>query len=144
MIAVDKCIKKAGLIQRARTYRLELHPEGLYVLCLGNATGEFRKFRSYTLEKYMAERALSYFSQKYDQEHEAALNELKLLGLPAFANRKHTYFLPAQSLNSALSLNTQKGFMQIRDPLCKLKLYPKTMEDYHQLEKLMSELGSTS
>lgn len=140
MIIVEKCIKKAGLLTRARTYRLELHEDGLFILCLGKATGDFTDVRLTTLEKVVAKKALNFFEQKYEKEHQTAVDELKLYGVRQFAQKKNCSMIPLANLKSYVTFNNEKGYLEINDPNCKLKLYPRTLQDYQQMEKLTAQI----
>ncbi len=140
MVVVEKCIKKAGLLSRARTFRLELHPEGLYILCLGKATGEFTDVRLTTFEKMVAKKALNYFGKRYDEEHQHAFEELLLFGPREFAKKKNSHFIPAKEIDRYFSFDKDAGVIELSDPLCKMKLYPKTPDDYIQMQRLAADI----
>ncbi len=138
-LLIRRCIKKPGLIDRARTYRLEHNEQGLYVLYLGPATGEFTKFRPGALEKVMADAALSYFGNRYEKQHLEAEAELERIGLGAFVTKPHCALIAPRS-QAEITLSDSDGAAVIKHQKLKLKVFLNP-GDYDVMKAIRSAMA---
>ncbi len=133
-IVITRCVKRAGLIERARTYRLEHNAKGLYVLCIGPATGRFTPKRVPLLQQMMQEAAVKYFDTKYEAEHLAAEAELSRIGLDAYAARKLSAFIPSGA-RPEITLDEGDCSVLIKHDKLKRKLHVNPA-DFHQVAQI--------
>lgn len=119
---IRRCVKRAGLIDRARTFRLEHNEKGLYILYLGPATGQFRTRRVSLLEEYMQKAALEHFGTKYEAVHVQAEAELQRVGLDAFAAQKQSGFIPSGA-RPEITLDESDCSVLIKHEKIKRKLF---------------------
>lgn len=90
-LTVHRCLKRPGLIIRAKTYFLELNTKGLYIVALGNAA--MMPVARNPISQVVGEAAYKHFDEKF--EVQIAQNEQRILlgQLDEMATEKHSYFL---------------------------------------------------
>ncbi len=132
-LVIRRCVKKPGLIDRARTFRLEYAEQGLFVVYLGPATGEFRKFPG-LLEKAISDAALSYFGNRYEQQHAQSEEELARVGLAGFMAKPHCTLVPAGASVQTTFFDAE-GAVLIKHAKLKLKLFMNP-SDYQVMKEI--------
>ncbi len=90
-LTVHRCLKKPGLIIRAKTYFLELNSRGLYIIALGNAA-MMPPPRS-VVHEVVGKAAYNHFDKKYEAEILANEQKIQLGQLDDLASAKYSYFL---------------------------------------------------
>jgi hypothetical protein len=99
-------MKKPGLIDRARTYYLELNDKGLYIIALGKATA-VPNVRG-ALSQVIADEAVNFMQKKFEVEIVANEQRLSNGKLEEMATEKHSHFLPVSQVTR---------FKSSKDPL---------------------------
>lgn len=93
---VQRCMKRPGLIDRARTYYLEFNQKGLYIVAIGPA-GQKPHFPKKTLVSEAAQALVSGIVAKMEakMEVEIVANEERLANgqLETMATEKKSYFI---------------------------------------------------
>lgn len=142
-IVIRRCVKKAGLIARARTFRLECDEQGLYVLCLGRATGEMNFEHLTSLERAAAklatEKALSYYGDRYEKEHVQAEDELARVGAKAFASRPHCWLIP-RGAGAKVALDASQSSVRVRHGKVNLELF-LSPPDFETMKEIARQLA---
>lgn len=90
-LTVHRCLKKPGLIIRAKTYFLELNSRGLYLIALGNAA-MIPPPRSVAHE-VVGQAAFNHFDRKFEPKILENEQRIQLGQLEEMANEKHCFFL---------------------------------------------------
>jgi hypothetical protein len=88
---IQRCTKPPGLIIRALTYYLELNDQGLYIICLGNATAQPNT--NDIISEAIANQAVKFFDKRYEKEIQKNEEILKKDGLEKSLKNKRSYFL---------------------------------------------------
>lgn len=87
MIVIERCEKKAGIFVGAKTYRLVLNDEGLYILDLGKAMGARNE------RNLIADKILDKIQDSRDKQREAKENELVAADLKSLLGDKRNRLL---------------------------------------------------
>lgn len=110
---VNRCIKRAGLIDRARTYCLLLNDDGLYILYLGKATGQMPESGD-IITQVISDKAVNFFEQRYEKEISASEEKIKNGNLAEIAKEKHSFFLKKGQVQSFSFNSFHDGTSQIK------------------------------
>ena len=112
---VDRCMKRPGLIDRARTYYLEFNEKGLYVIAIGKA-GQKPYIPREMLVTVAAQALAKPIINKIEEKMEAEIvaNEQRLASgqLESMAQEKHSRFLEKGQI-SQFKLNKQVDTLQL-------------------------------
>lgn len=95
-VIIPRCLKRPGLIERAKTYRLQWNNQGLYLICLGNATLQVNTQQS--AAHALASGIVDKMAAKFEQQAQATEKRIEQEGLPAMAQTKKSYFIPTADL----------------------------------------------
>ena len=122
MIIIERCEKKPGIFVGARTYRLILNSEGLYILEMGKAMG-YREERN-TIANSISAKILDKIQQNRETQFAAKEKELSSMALnPLIDNKK--YFLIKKNNVSAVTLTNLNGVLKlsIKSAILKITLH---------------------
>lgn len=119
---IHRTMKKPGLIDRARTYFLELNEKGLYILALGKAT-VVPNARG-ALSQVIADEAVNFMQKKFEVEIVANEQRVAAGKLDEMAAEKHSHFLPANAVTQFRSSKDAMGIrIDIKGPKVSITLY---------------------
>jgi hypothetical protein len=119
-ITIHRCLKKPGLIIRAKTYFLELNEKGLYVIALGNAT-QMPVARG-VIEQAAANAAVKYFDNRYEKQIAANEQRIRNGELDRLATERHSHFLRREDVQLFKAVQWNDGSVRIRIKGGKLKI----------------------
>ena len=98
---VGRCMKRPGLIDRARTYYLEFNDKGLYIIAIGPA-GQKPHFPRKTLVNEAAQALVKGLVQKMEEKMELEIldNEQRIANgqLALLAMEKKSYVVPSNEI----------------------------------------------
>lgn len=97
-ITIHRSLKRPGLIDRARTYRIILNQEGLYFICLGKATMEVPQ-RGDVIAEAIAGKILQGIAGKFEKEIQETEARLEKEGVVAMAKTPKSYFIPSNAIS---------------------------------------------
>jgi hypothetical protein len=118
---IHRCIKRPGLIDRARTYYLELNTKGLYILCLGNATQEIPRSGDFVANA-IATQAVNFIANQYEKKIRETETQIQTSGIDGVAQEKHSHFLlPSEIENFEFNLLSDNS-LRIKIKSGKLKI----------------------
>ena len=119
-ITIHRCLKKPGLIIRAKTYFLELNDKGLYVIALGNAT-QMPVARG-IIEQAAANAAVKYFDSRYEVQIAANEQRIRNGELDQLAAEKYSHFLRKEEVQVFKADQMYDGSVRMRIKGGKLKI----------------------
>lgn len=90
-LTVHRCLKRPGLIIRAKTYFLELNTKGLYIIALGNAA--MMPVSRNPISQAVGDAAYKHFDTKFETEIARNEQRIELGQMDEMAMEKHSYFL---------------------------------------------------
>lgn len=90
-LTVDRCLKRPGLIIRAKTYYLELNPKGLYIVALGNAA--MMPVARNPISQAVGDAAYKHFDEKFETQIAENEQKIQLGQMEDLVSEKHSYFL---------------------------------------------------
>ncbi len=140
-LTVHRCLKKPGLIIRAKTYFLELNTKGLYIVALGNAA-MMPPPRS-VVHEVVGKAAFNHFDKKYEAEILANEQKIELGQLDELAATKYSYFLRKEdvqqfkvsSFHDAVRVDIKGGKAKIT-----LFAHPEYMKTIHEMAKALNHI----
>lgn len=94
---IHRCVKPPGLIIRALTYYLELNDQGLYIICLGNATAQPNTHD--IISEVIADQAVKFFDKRYEKEIKKNEEILQKDGVEKSLKNKRSYFLTPKQIS---------------------------------------------
>jgi hypothetical protein len=97
-ITIHRSLKRPGLIDRARTYRIVSNADGLYFICLGKATLEVPQ-RGEIIAEAIAGKIVESIAAKFEKEIRETEARLEKEGVVAMAKTPKSYFIPRSALS---------------------------------------------
>ena len=98
-VVIARCLKRPGVFDRARTYRLEHNSKGLYLICLGPSTVETPAGKG-SAAGALAHKILDKVAAKYEKEVQETEARLEKEGLDALAQTKKSHFIATDKVES--------------------------------------------
>lgn len=90
-LIIHRCLKKPGIIDRARMFYLEFNEKGLYVIATGKGT-QVPTVRG-PFAEVIAEKAVNFFIDRYEPEIVANEERIRIGQIETMATEKHSFFL---------------------------------------------------
>lgn len=90
-LTVHRCLKRPGLIIRAKTYFLELNTKGLYIIALGNAA--MMPVTRNPISQAIGDAAYKHYDEKFEVQIAQSEQRIQMGQLDEMATEKHSYFL---------------------------------------------------
>ncbi len=121
---IHRCIKKPGLIDRARTFYLELNDKGLYIICLGNTTQEVPRSGDLVAHA-IATKAIHFIANRYEKKIKATEEQIQTKGVDEMVQTKHSYLFSKSEVEifDFIVLSDQSIQIKIKGPKQKITLY---------------------
>lgn len=117
MVVIERCEKRPGIFTGARTYRLVLNEQGLYILELGKAMGYRNKGNA------IADKILDSIEKQRLQQDELRTLELEHADLAKLVENKKNFFVK-KGADTHVEFKQQTFFnLIIKSPKVKMKLY---------------------
>lgn len=139
-ITIPRCYKPPGLIIRAKAYYIEFNDKGLYLVELGNASAT-PNTRS-ALQTYIAEKAVSYFDEKYEKDYLIVEERLRNGELDQLVTENRSYFLRKDEVKKfAVTLAGNDFDVRIKGGKADLKLLvaSSNKESVQQLAQVLGQ-----
>ena len=118
MIIIERCEKKAGVFVGAKTYRLVLNEDGLYILDLGKAMG-VRNERNLIADKILDKIQENRENERQEKEKELNSADLKSL----LANKKNVLLKRADVKAAKFSNPHQYPKLSIKSGVINITLH---------------------
>lgn len=123
-LTVNRCLRRPGLLDGARTFYIELNDQGLFLISLGRSTIAAPKSAD-IISQAIANKALDMIQNKFEKkirEVEVKLENGELLSL---VNTKHSHFLKPDEVDvfDFTMLNDGTVQINIKGGKAKMKLY---------------------
>ena len=143
---VNRCIKKPGLIDRARTYYLELNEKGLYIIAIGKA-GQKPNLRQDNLVNIaalsLAKKLNNPFAIKMEEEIVANEERLAKGLMDEMVKEKNSFFLKKNEISIFKNQQEKDATISthIRGGKLKITLYSDSayMEELKKMEELIGK-----
>ena len=90
-LTIQRCLKKPGIIDRARMFYLEFNEKGLYVIATGKGT-QVPTVRG-PFAEVIAGKAVNFFIDKFEPEIVANEERIRTGQMETMAEEKHSFFL---------------------------------------------------
>lgn len=139
-ITIPRCYKPPGLIIRAKAYYIEFNDKGLYLVELGNASATPNTRGA--LQTYIAEKAVSYFDEKYEKDYLMVEERLRNGELDQLVTENRSYFLRKDEVKKfAVTLAGNDFDLRIKGGKADLKLLvaSSNKESFQQLAQVLGQ-----
>lgn len=139
-ITIPRCYKPPGLIIRAKAYYIEFNDKGLYLVELGNASATPNTRGA--LQTYIAEKAVSYFDEKYEKDYLMVEERLRNGELDQLVTENRSYFLRKDEVKKfAVTLAGNDFDLRIKGGKADLKLLvaSSNKESVQQLAQVLGQ-----
>ena len=139
-ITIPRCYKPPGLIIRAKAYYIEFNDKGLYLVELGNASATPNTRGA--LQTYIAEKAVSYFDEKYEKDYLIVEERLRNGELDQLVTENRSYFLRKDEVKKfAVTLAGNDFDVRIKGGKADLKLLvaSSNKESVQQLAQVLGQ-----
>jgi len=111
-IIIDRCIKKPGFIEGAKTYKLVLNENGLYIIEMGKAMGE--RVHHSGISGAIADKLIDKMEARREREIAGKQAELAQTDLDDLIKDKKNFLLNKESIDS---IEFKEGI----EPILKIK-----------------------
>lgn len=123
-ITVNRCLRKPGLLDGARSFYLELNDNGLYIINLGRSTIAVPQSAD-IISQAIANKALDIIQNKFEKRIRETELRIENGELKSLAQEKHSCFLTPDKIEDFNFVNLSDGSVQIsiKGEKIKMKLY---------------------
>lgn len=138
---IARCLKRPGLIDRAKTYRLVHNSKGLYLICLGNSTVDTPAGKG-SVAGVIAGKVIDKMAEKFEKTAQETEARIEKEGLDTMAKTKKSYYVPAQKIESFVHKPGANGTstVDIKGEGVKMRLWVHSSYD-NDLQHIQSALG---
>lgn len=140
---INRSIKRPGLIVGARTMFIQLNDQGLYVICLGNAT-QSPKPSNDLIVNFVADKAVDFFQNRYEKKIRETEARIKSENLDDLAKGKLCYFIPLEQVTLFKTSIEADSSLKIHMKGGKLNMKVYTHQYYKPIAESMQTLINKS
>lgn len=139
-IIIHRSLKRPGILDGARAYRIQADEKGLYVINLGRCTLEMP--RSNAASEYLAGKILQVVDTKFEKKIRETENRISTQGIESVASEKKSAHIPWQMLQKFEYSSPHAGecMLRIEGPHYKIKLqvHASYMHELAQIKALQT------